>query len=79
VTATISQLCCKSRSAESGDGARFADHFTEDAICYDTFYAATGATPGREMIDPAFNRKIGRGWSWSSGPRRLRYSKINPS
>ncbi len=27
-------------SAESGDGARFASHFTEDAIYYDYIYGA---------------------------------------
>src|SRR5207244_10821502 len=35
------------RSAESGDGARFAGHFTEDAIYYDYIY---GAHKGRAEI-----------------------------
>jgi len=34
-------------SAESGDGARFAGHFTEDAIYYDYIY---GAHNGRADI-----------------------------
>lgn len=32
-------------SAESGDGARFARHFTEDAVYYDYIYGATKAAP----------------------------------
>ena len=32
-------------SAESGDGARFAGHFTEDAIYYDYIYGALTAVP----------------------------------
>ena len=34
-------------SAESGDGTRFAGHFTEDAIYYDYIY---GAHKGRAEI-----------------------------
>ena len=34
-------------SAESGDGARFARHFTEDAVYYDYIY---GAHHGRADI-----------------------------
>ena len=35
------------RSAESGDGARFASHFTEDAVYHDYIY---GPHTGRESI-----------------------------
>jgi hypothetical protein len=41
-------------SAESGDGARFAGHFTEDAIYYDYIY---GAHKGRAEI--AHSRRRG--------------------
>jgi hypothetical protein len=32
------------RSAESGDGARFANHFTEDAIYYDFSISCTAGS-----------------------------------
>src|SRR5712692_5720266 len=69
-------------SAESGDGARFAGHFTEDAIYYDYIYGAhkgraeihmmqnlfhRDATDYRwEMFDPVFDGQMGYAWSLSS-------------
>ena len=32
-------------SAESGDGARFANHFTEDAVYHDYIYGRIKAAP----------------------------------
>ena len=62
------------RSAESGDGARFANHFTEDAVYHDYIY---GPHQGRadirdaadyrwEMFDPVFDGRQGYAWSLSS-------------
>jgi ketosteroid isomerase-like protein len=44
-------------SAESGDGARFARHFTEDAIYYDYIYGAhQGRTDIAHMMQDLFHR-----------------------
>jgi ketosteroid isomerase-like protein len=44
-------------SAESGDGARFASHFTEDAIYYDYIYGAhTGRADIADMMQHLFHR-----------------------
>ena len=44
-------------SAESGDGARFASHFTEDAIYYDYIYGAhTGRADIAHMMQDLFHR-----------------------
>jgi SnoaL-like protein len=45
------------RSAESGDGARFANHFTEDAVYYDYIYGAhQGRTEITHMMQSLFHR-----------------------
>ncbi len=45
------------RSAESGDGARFARHFTEDAIYYDYIYGAhRGRADIAHMMADLFHR-----------------------
>ena len=45
------------RSAESGDGERFASHFTQDAIYYDYIYGAhTGRTDIAHMMQDLFHR-----------------------
>jgi ketosteroid isomerase-like protein len=45
------------RSAESGDGARFARHFTEDAIYYDYIYGAHKGRPDiAHMMQDLFHR-----------------------
>ena len=45
------------RSAESGDGARFARHFTEDAIYYDYIYGAhRGRADIAHMMQDLFHR-----------------------
>ena len=44
-------------SAESGDGARFASHFTEDAIYYDYIYGAHSGRAGiAHMMQHLFHR-----------------------
>ena len=44
-------------SAESGDGARFASHFTEDAIYYDYIYGAhSGRADIAHMMQELFHR-----------------------
>src|SRR4030088_2667198 len=44
-------------SAESGDGARFASHFTEDAIYYDYIYGAhQGRAEIAHMMQDLFHR-----------------------
>ena len=44
-------------SAESGDGARFARHFTEDAIYYDYIYGAhSGRADIAHMMQGLFHR-----------------------
>jgi ketosteroid isomerase-like protein len=44
-------------SAESGDGERFASHFTEDAIYYDYIYGAhNGRTDIAHMMQDLFHR-----------------------
>jgi ketosteroid isomerase-like protein len=44
-------------SAESGDGARFARHFTEDAIYYDYIYGAhKGRSDIAHMMQDLFHR-----------------------
>jgi ketosteroid isomerase-like protein len=44
-------------SAESGDGARFASHFTEDAIYYDYIYGPhKGRTDIAHMMQELFHR-----------------------
>jgi ketosteroid isomerase-like protein len=44
-------------SAESGDGARFANHFTEDAIYYDYIYGPhKGRTDIAHMMQDLFHR-----------------------
>ena len=45
------------RSAESGDGARFARHFTEDGIYHDYIYGAhKGRTDIAHMMQDLFHR-----------------------
>jgi hypothetical protein len=45
------------RSAESGDGARFAAHFTQDAIYYDYIYGAhKGRVDIAHMMQDLFHR-----------------------
>jgi ketosteroid isomerase-like protein len=45
------------RSAESGDGARFASHFTDDAIYYDYIYGAhKGRADIAHMMQNLFHR-----------------------
>jgi SnoaL-like domain len=45
------------RSAESGDGARFAGHFTEDAVYYDYIYGAhQGRADIAHMMQNLFHR-----------------------
>src|SRR3977135_3711169 len=45
------------RSAESGDGARFAGHFTADAIYYDYIYGAhKGRAEIAHMMQDLFHR-----------------------
>ena len=44
-------------SAESGDGARFANHFTEDAVYYDYIYGPhRGRTDIAHMMQELFHR-----------------------
>jgi hypothetical protein len=44
-------------SAESGDGARFARHFTEDAVYHDYIYGAhRGRTDIAHMLQDLFHR-----------------------
>ena len=46
-------------SAESGDGARFASHFTEDAIYYDYIYGAhSGRADIAHMMQHLFHRDV---------------------
>ena len=67
-------------SAESGDGARFAAHFTEDAIYYDYIYGAhKGRADIAHMMQDLFHREAanyrwemfdpvfdgGKGYAWS--------------
>lgn len=52
-------------SAESGDGARFARHFTEDAIYYDYIYGAhTGRADIAHMMENLFHRDAGDDYRW---------------
>ncbi|WP_024576862.1 MULTISPECIES: nuclear transport factor 2 family protein [unclassified Afipia] len=52
-------------SAESGDGARFAAHFTEDAIYYDYIYGAhTGRAEIAHMMEHLFHRDAGDDYRW---------------
>ena len=68
------------RSAESGDGARFAGHFTADAIYYDYIYGAhKGRAEIAHMMQDLFHRDAAdyrwemfdsvfdgnRGYAWS--------------
>jgi ketosteroid isomerase-like protein len=51
-------------SAESGDGARFADHFTEDAIYYDYIYGPhQGRAAIADMMQNLFHRDAA-GYRW---------------
>src|SRR6202020_1260060 len=51
-------------SAESGDGARFAGHFTDDAIYYDYIYGAhRGRADIAHMMQNPFHRDA-RGYRW---------------
>jgi ketosteroid isomerase-like protein len=67
-------------SAESGDGARFADHFTEDAVYYDYIYGPhRGRADIAHMMQDLFHRDAAdyrwetfdpsfdgeRGYAWS--------------
>jgi ketosteroid isomerase-like protein len=52
-------------SAESGDGARFARHFTEDAIYYDDIYGAhKGRAEIAHMMENLFHRDAGDDYRW---------------
>lgn len=52
-------------SAESGDGERFAQHFTEDAIYYDYIYGAhTGRADIAHMMQNLFHRDAGNDYRW---------------
>jgi SnoaL-like domain len=68
------------RSAESGDGARFAGHFTEDAVYHDYIYGPhKGRTDIAHMMQNLFHRDAadyrwemfdpvfdgGQGYAWS--------------
>ena len=45
------------RAAESGDGARFANHFTEDAVYYDYIYGPhRGRADIAHMMQHLFHR-----------------------
>jgi ketosteroid isomerase-like protein len=47
-------------SAETGDGARFAGHFTEDAVYYDYIYGAhRGRADIAHMMQDLFHRDAG--------------------
>ena len=51
-------------SAESGDGMRFARHFTEDAVYHDYIYGAhTGRTDIAHMMQDLFHRDAAD-YSW---------------
>lgn len=52
-------------SAESGDGARFAAHFTDDAIYYDYIYGAhKGRAEIAHMMEHLFHRDAGDDYRW---------------
>ncbi len=52
-------------SAESGDGARFAQHFTEDAVYYDYIYGAhKGRAEIAHMMQHLFHRDAGDDYRW---------------
>lgn len=52
-------------SAESGDGARFAAHFTEDAVYYDYIYGAhKGRAEIAHMMEHLFHRDAGDDYRW---------------
>jgi hypothetical protein len=80
-----------SRSAESGDGVRFANHFSEGAIYYDYIYGAQGraniahmmqnlfqrnaADYRWEMFDPVFDGTTGYAWSLVQRRERAKQSR----
>jgi ketosteroid isomerase-like protein len=52
-------------SAESGDGVRFARHFTEDAVYYDYIYGAhKGRAEIAHMMEHLFHRAAGDDYRW---------------
>lgn len=52
-------------SAESGDGERFARHFTEDAVYYDYIYGAhQGRAEIAHMMEHLFHRDAGDDYRW---------------
>ena len=52
-------------SAESGDGERFARHFTEDAVYYDYIYGAhRGRAEIAHMMEHLFHRDAGDDYRW---------------
>ncbi|WP_425989569.1 nuclear transport factor 2 family protein [Afipia sp. DC4300-2b1] len=52
-------------SAESGDGARFAAHFTEDAVYHDYIYGAhKGRAEIAHMMEHLFHRDAGDDYRW---------------
>ncbi len=52
-------------SAESGDGARFAVHFTEDAVYHDYIYGAhKGRAEIAHMMEHLFHRDAGDDYRW---------------
>jgi hypothetical protein len=52
-------------SAESGDGARFARHFTEDAVYHDYIYGPhTGRADIAHMMENLFHRDAADDYRW---------------
>jgi hypothetical protein len=52
-------------SAESGDGGRFARHFTEDAVYHDYIYGAhKGRAEIAHMMEHLFHRDAGDDYRW---------------
>jgi len=52
-------------SAESGDGARFANHFTEDAVYHDYIYGPhKGRAEIAHMMEHMFHRDAGDDYRW---------------
>jgi hypothetical protein len=47
-------------SAESGDGARFANHFTEDAVYHDHIYGPHRGAAERLARETSMTRTTGR-------------------
>ena len=64
------------RSAETGDGARFAAHFTEDAVYHDYIYGAhRGRAEIAHMMEHLFHRDAGDDYRWENG--QLAMNRLN--